>query len=59
MPGSGEPAQLPGEATSPIDPSMNACLFASRCASAAPECAMQRPELQEVGRQHRAACLRL
>jgi oligopeptide/dipeptide ABC transporter ATP-binding protein len=59
MPGSGDPAQLPGEATSPIDPAMNACLFASRCADVAPECTAQRPELLEVGPQHRAACLRL
>jgi oligopeptide/dipeptide ABC transporter ATP-binding protein len=59
MPGSGEPAQLPGEATSPIDPAMNACLFASRCANAAPECAARRPGLFRVGSQHRAACLRL
>jgi oligopeptide/dipeptide ABC transporter ATP-binding protein len=59
MPGSAEPVQLPGEATSPIDPPMNACLFTSRCANAAPECAAQRPELLDVGPQHRAACLRL
>jgi oligopeptide/dipeptide ABC transporter ATP-binding protein len=59
MPGSGEPVQLPGEATSPIDPAINACLFASRCANAAAECTVQRPELLEVGPQHRAACLRL
>jgi oligopeptide/dipeptide ABC transporter ATP-binding protein len=59
MPGSGEPVQLPGEATSPIDPAMNACLFASRCANAAPECTVHRPELLHVGSQHRAACLRL
>jgi oligopeptide/dipeptide ABC transporter ATP-binding protein len=59
MPGSAEPMQLPGEPTSPIDPAMNACLFASRCANAAPECTVQRPELLDVGRQHRAACLRL
>jgi oligopeptide/dipeptide ABC transporter ATP-binding protein len=44
MPGSGEPVQLPGEATSPIDPAMNACLFASRCANAAPQCTVRRPE---------------
>jgi oligopeptide/dipeptide ABC transporter ATP-binding protein len=59
MPGSGEPAQLPGEATSPIDPAMNACLFASRCANAGAECRVQRPELLEVGPRHKAACLRL
>jgi oligopeptide/dipeptide ABC transporter ATP-binding protein len=59
MPGSAEPVQLPGEATSPIDPAMNACLFASRCANAAPECAVRRPVLLDVGREHQAACPRL
>jgi len=59
MPGSAAPVQLPGEATSPIDPAMNACLFASRCANAAPECTAERPELLDVGHEHQAACLRL
>jgi oligopeptide/dipeptide ABC transporter ATP-binding protein len=59
MPGSAGPLQLPGEATSPIDPATNACLFANRCASVIPECMAQRPELLDVGPQHRAACLRL
>ena len=59
MPGSAEPAQLPGEATSPIDPAPNACVFASRCANVAAGCSAQRPALVDVGRQHQAACVRL
>jgi oligopeptide/dipeptide ABC transporter ATP-binding protein len=59
MPGSAEPAQLPGEAASPIDPATNACLFASRCANAAPGCTTERPELRDIGPEHQAACLRL
>ena len=58
-PGSATPAQLPGEATSPIDPAPNACLFANRCTNAVPECALRRPQLVDVGSSHRAACLRL
>ena len=58
-PGSATPAQLPGEATSPIDPAPNACLFASRCRNAAPECVLRRPQLVDVGLNHQAACLRL
>jgi oligopeptide/dipeptide ABC transporter ATP-binding protein len=59
MPGSAAPLQLPGEATSPIDPAPNACLFAGRCRNAVAECALRRPQLVDVGSGHRAACLRL
>lgn len=59
MPGSAKPLQLPGEATSPIDPATNTCLFANRCANAVPECTAQRPELLDVGPEHQVACLRL
>jgi len=58
-PGSATPAQLPGEAASPIDPAPNECLFASRCRNAAPECVSRRPQLVDVGPNHQAACLRL
>jgi oligopeptide/dipeptide ABC transporter ATP-binding protein len=59
MPGSAEPPRLPDEATSPIDPAWNACLFANRCANVASQCLAQRPELNEVVRGHKAACPRL
>jgi oligopeptide/dipeptide ABC transporter ATP-binding protein len=58
MPGSRQPAQLPGEATSPINPAA-ACLFANRCVNSAPPCSRQRPDLLAVGARHCAACLRL
>lgn len=49
---------LPGEPPSPVDvPS--GCAFRTRCAFARPACAELRPELQSIGPDHAAACLRL
>ncbi|HEY1723663.1 MAG TPA: ABC transporter ATP-binding protein [Magnetospirillaceae bacterium] len=59
MPGRGKPVILAGEATSPIDPNVVACLFASRCSKVNEGCGKQRPPLISVGSDHQAACLRL
>jgi peptide/nickel transport system ATP-binding protein len=45
-----------GEAPSPMDPP-SGCPFHTRCFNAAPECAAQRPPLQEIAAGHRLACL--
>jgi oligopeptide/dipeptide ABC transporter ATP-binding protein len=58
-PGSTRPARLGSEATSPVDPPLETCLFAPRCPRAAPICTLSRPGLVGVGLQHAAACLRL
>jgi oligopeptide/dipeptide ABC transporter ATP-binding protein len=50
-----EPPALQGEVPSPIDPP-NGCAFHPRCALAEPACRTVRPELSEVGPEHRAAC---
>jgi oligopeptide/dipeptide ABC transporter ATP-binding protein len=50
---------LQGEASSPIEPALDACLFADRCSLADDACSHRRPALVPVGRDHLAACLKL
>jgi oligopeptide/dipeptide ABC transporter ATP-binding protein len=59
MPALRRPSTLQGEASSPIDPASNTCLFANRCALADSQCSERRPDLQSVGVGHEAACLKL
>jgi len=46
---------LPGEVPSPIDPP-SGCVFHPRCSLAVTSCGQERPSLEELGREHWAAC---
>ncbi len=54
----GSLAGLPGTVPSLIDPPPG-CRFASRCASAGPDCLGGKPPMVPLGETHQAACLRL
>lgn len=48
---------LKGDIPSPISPP-SGCAFRTRCPYAMPECALERPLLRIVGREHQSACIR-
>jgi oligopeptide/dipeptide ABC transporter ATP-binding protein len=49
---------LQGDIPSPIDPP-SGCRFSGRCLNASPECAVNKPLLQQVGVGHFAACSKI
>lgn len=49
---------IKGEVTSPINPKPG-CRFASRCEFAQQECFERKPELKEVGLNHKVACFKI
>jgi oligopeptide/dipeptide ABC transporter ATP-binding protein len=49
---------LEGDVSNAIDPP-SGCTFHPRCRYAVPECSVTRPELEQFGDDHHAACIRL